>query len=270
MRIKPVVLAFGLLLTVVADAAAHHTFIMPQKFRVSKGDPVIIGFHSADTFPESTELIKRLDDPRVYGPDGPVSIGGVREQGKRLVATILVTTSGHLLVTAVVPTATATMKVAGFNKYLQEEGLTDVIEARAKAGETDKPAKERFSAYAKAILLSDAPNDLYRATVGFPLEMVPEKDPYRLAPGESLPVRVILRGAPAKNLEIGAISTGGKEFSVGRTDADGLINVPVKAGQWRLHAIYMERSTKPDADWESFWTTLTFETGAPRKAAASR
>ena len=33
MRIRPVVLAFGLLLTVVADAAAHHTFIMPQKFR---------------------------------------------------------------------------------------------------------------------------------------------------------------------------------------------------------------------------------------------
>ena len=167
--IKPAVIALGLLLTVVADAAAHHTFIMPQKFRVSKGDPVIIGFHSADTFPESTEVIPRLENTLVYGPEGPVAIAGVRTQGKRLVATILVTSSGHIVITAVVPTATATMKAAGFNKYLREEGLTDVIEARKKAGETDKPAKERFSAYAKAILLSDAPNDLYQGIVGFPL-----------------------------------------------------------------------------------------------------
>jgi uncharacterized GH25 family protein len=260
------VIAVGLLLAIAADAAAHHMFIMPTKFRVSKGDPVSIGFHSADGFPGSEVLLTHLDDPTVYGPDGPVSVGNVHQQGKRLVGTILVLSAGHVLVSAIVPTATATMKPAPFLKYLQEEGLTDVIEARAQSGESDKPAKERFSAYAKAILLADVPNEAYRTVVGLPLEIIPQKDPYRLAAGEPLPVRVMLRGAPARHLEIGAITTGKKEFSVGKTDDQGRIDVPMMPGQWRLHAIHMERSTKPDADWESFWATLTFEAGSPRRA----
>jgi hypothetical protein len=37
------------------------------------------------------------------------------------------------------------------------------------------------------------------------------------------------------------------------------IAVPVTPGRWRLHTILMERITTPDADWESFWATLTFE-----------
>jgi hypothetical protein len=57
---------------------------------------------------------------------------------------------------------------------------------------------------------------------------------------------------------------------VGKTDDEGRIDVPVTPGQWRLHAIHMERSTKPDADWESFWATLTFEAGPPARGASSR
>ena len=46
---------------------------------------------------------------------------------------------------------------------------------------------------------------------------------------------------------------------IGKTDAQGRIALPVKSGKWRLHTIYMERIAEPDADWESFWATLTFE-----------
>jgi hypothetical protein len=33
----------------------------------------------------------------------------------------------------------------------------------------------------------------------------------------------------------------------------------VRQGQWRLHTIHVERTSGSDADWESLWTTLTFE-----------
>jgi hypothetical protein len=39
----------------------------------------------------------------------------------------------------------------------------------------------------------------------------------------------------------------------------GRILIPVKGGKWRLHAIQMERASDSEADWESFWATLTFE-----------
>jgi hypothetical protein len=37
------------------------------------------------------------------------------------------------------------------------------------------------------------------------------------------------------------------------------VSVPVRRGQWRLHAIRMERIAEADVDRESLWTTLTFE-----------
>lgn len=70
-------------------------------------------------------------------------------------------------------------------------------------------------------------------------------------------VRVLLRGAPVANLQAHATSAGSKPQVVGSTDAEGRVNVPVSQGRWRLHAIHMERGS--DVDWESVWTTLTFE-----------
>jgi uncharacterized GH25 family protein len=115
--------------------------------------------------------------------------------------------------------------------------------------------------YAKTIFVAGAPGDGYKTVVGLPLEIVPEKDPYRLQPGEALPVRVLLRGAPAANLELSAASTapGFAPHVVGKTDAQGRLSIAVSAGKWRLHTIHMERAAGSDVDWESVWTTLTFE-----------
>jgi len=93
-----------------------------------------------------------------------------------------------------------------------------------------------------------------------PIEIVPEKDPSQLRSGEALPVKVLFKGVPAKNLQLFAASTGAPaNKNIGKTDANGRIAVPVTPGKWRLHTILMERITAPDADWESFWATLTFE-----------
>ena len=51
------------LLTVVRAASAHDTFIMPDAFRVSPAQTIVVGFHSADGFPESSGAMRRLQDP---------------------------------------------------------------------------------------------------------------------------------------------------------------------------------------------------------------
>ena len=179
------------------------------------------------------------------------------EDGKRLVASVNVAGPGHVIVTAVNGAAMEEMKPASFEEYLKEEGLGHIVQARAQRGEADKPGNERYTMYTKTIFVVGAPSDAYRTVVGLPLEIVPEKDPYRLQAGESLPVRVLLRGAPAANLDIRATAAGGKTQVVGKTDSNGRLNVPVTPGRWRLHTIHMERGA--DVDWESVWTTLTFE-----------
>jgi len=249
---------FVLVLVLAHTASAHYTFIMPEKFHVSPGETIKLGFHSADTFPDSTALAQRLTDATLHagGKAVPISLS---EDGKRMVGVATVTNNGYVIATVVNAASIENMKAESFTKYLKEEGLNHIVDARAERGETDKPARERYTMWAKTLVLAGTSNDGYKTAIGLPIEILPEKDPAALKSGEPLPVRILFQGAPAKNLEVMATSATEKSHSVGKTDTDGRILVTVAPGPWRLHTILMERSSKEDADWESFWATLTFQ-----------
>lgn len=139
-----------------------------------------------------------------------------------------------------------------------------MIAWRSQHGEEKKPGRERYSKFAKSLLLSGTPDDSYRLALGFPIEIIPESNPYSLHAGGELPVRVLVQGKPAADIQLEAAwAENGKSKTVviGRTGAEGRIRVPLAAaGKWRLHSLKMERCADPAAaDWESLWASLTFE-----------
>ena len=151
-----------------------------------------------------------------------------------------------------------------FVAYLKEEGLSQVIDWRSQHGETAKPGRERYSKFAKSLMVAGTPDDFFAHVLGFPIEIIPEANPYLLHAGSQLPVRVMFRGKPASGLQLETAWSGdgkSKTTILGRTDAEGRIRVPLTAaGKWRLHSLLMERCAEPAAaDWESFWASLTFE-----------
>jgi len=89
---------------------------------VASGETVVVGFHSGDGFPESTAILKRLQEPAIHTSRGKLAIDGLEEDGKRLAAAISVVDAGHLIVTAVNGAATEEMRPASFEKYLAESG----------------------------------------------------------------------------------------------------------------------------------------------------
>ena len=184
------------LLLGVSAASAHDTFIMPDAFRVAPGQTVVVGFHSSDAFPDSSAVMRRLQDPSARSASGVLRIENVREDGKRLAGSFVVPGAGHIILSAVNGAAVEAMKRDEFLEYLTEEGLTGAIAAHERSGKGNAEARERYTMYAKSILLSGAPSEAYRAVVGHPIEIVPDKDPYALKPGEPLPVRVLL-GRPS-------------------------------------------------------------------------
>lgn len=250
--------------TVSATAAAHHLFIVPDSYRAAPGDVLTLGVHNADSFPDSESIASRFDGLELYAAGDPISVS-VREDGKRLVGDARIDSAGHVFATAATAPAVIELDAEEFTDYLREEGLAHVIEWRERYGEADEPGRERYAKYAKSIMLSGGAeaDETHARMLGLPIEIVPEKSPYRLTVGEVLPVRVLFHGAPAANLEVKAawISENGaaEQRIVGRTDADGRLNVPLDAaGPWRLHTILMERRSEPDVDWQSYWATLTF------------
>lgn len=159
------------------------------------------------------------------------------------------------------------MNAKEFEEYLQHEGLGFISAERARAGESDKPAKERYTRHLKALVqVGGARDDTFGAVTGGTLELVPEANPVFVepGPGRTLPVRVLFRGQPLAAARVEAFSQDGGDIRGASytSDAAGRIQVAVdRRGSWLLRMVHMVRCEAcPDADWESFWTSYTFAT----------
>lgn len=258
--------AIALLLGGVLAALAHDMYILPATFRPAKGTGLTAGFHVGDSFPDSevSGRIDRLQNPRLIGRYGSAPFRNLRVEGHRDVADVIVETPGELIAAVSTTPTLIQLEPEKFTAYLKEEGLSEVSDWRAAHGESGKPGRERYSKYAKSILLSGSSDGFFNHVVGFPIEIIPEADPYQRKPGDELPIRILFRGRPAAGLQVESSWAGqgpSKTTAVGRTGPDGRLKVPLaSAGRWRLHSIKMERCAEPAvADWESFWASLTFE-----------
>lgn len=247
-------------------AYGHDLYIMPASFRPANQASLTAAFHVGDSFPESevSPVLTRLREPKLIAKSGMVSFRNLRVDGKRALAEASPLTTGEMIAAVQTVPTLIELEPAKFLEYLKEEGLQSVISWRAEHGASTKPGKERYSKYAKAVVLSGASDGFAKVPVGYVIEIIPEADPYNLNSGESLPIQVLFRGKPAADLQIEASwasKDGTKTAIVGRTGSDGRIKVPLKSsGLWRIHTLKMERCAEPAiADWESFWASMTFE-----------
>ncbi len=156
-----------------------------------------------------------------------------------------------------------------FQSYLEEEGLTHILELRTRRGQTDAEGVEAFSRCAKALLVGgEAGPYLEDRLLGFALELLAEKHPARLGPGRVLPVRILYQGHALAHHPVRAMweEDPGVSLDVG-TGEDGraLFELP-RAGVWMVRAVHMvEAEEGLDFDWESFWASLTFEIPEPSR-----
>ena len=155
------------------------------------------------------------------------------------------------------------LPAAKFNSYLADEGLEAVIEQRTQRGESGAPGREMYSRCAKTLLLagtaSETQND---RALGFPLELVAERNPYALAAGQELTVRLTYLDRPLQGALVVALnSVDASRKQSARTDADGRVRLRIQpGGLWLVKAVHMVPAPAgADAQWASYWASLTFE-----------
>ena len=150
-----------------------------------------------------------------------------------------------------------------FNAYLEEEGLDSVLALRVLRKETAAGARELYSRCAKSLLLSGSPSEAEGdRPLGFPLELVAERNPYALPAGEDLPVRLTYQNRPLAGALVVAINRADPaERLSARSDRDGRVRFRLRAsGMWLIKAVHMVPAPAgSDADWSSYWASLTFE-----------
>jgi|HigsolmetaAR202D_1030399.scaffolds.fasta_scaffold07657_2 Nickel uptake substrate-specific transmembrane region. len=254
-----------LLALLALTASAQDLYLMPERFVVSPGERIKVGIHSGKGFPESETCpdVELLEDPSMYAGALAYNMTSLRAEDRSAAVSVTIKGAGSPVLTIRTKPQVLELEPKKFEQHLRDEGLDTLFSGPSQNGGAAKAAKMRRRHYAKAVLLAERPDETYKRRTGQILEFVPQRDPYSLKPGETLPVELLFRGKPEEGVRVErsrSTAEGTDSVVLGRTNAKGLVEVPIdRAGKWRLRAIVMERSSEPGIDWETFLSSLTFE-----------
>ncbi len=152
-----------------------------------------------------------------------------------------------------------------FTEYLKEDGLDDILALREQRGESEKSGRELYRRCAKTLVQTGTATDsTFKRIMNFPLEIVPETNPYSMGSASSanMSVQIFFKGKPLANALVRTWHKAGSKVETAslRTDGNGRASFACTAtGEWMVSLVKMvEAEDKTQADYESFWASLTF------------
>jgi hypothetical protein len=248
--------------------SAHDFWLGASDWFPEPGTPFEISAGVGEHFPTRIDFktpTNWFDDWRIIGPSGEVQVPRKFERRDlAMAADVTLPRTGAFMAVMRVSPRMIDMKADEFNDYLKEEGLSDAYAERLSLREGDRPAKERYSRYAKLALRNgDGSAAHLTRPVGVKAELVPATDPTSLHSGDMFTLQLLVDGRPAPNVAVYAAVDGGAFPR--QTDAAGRVTFTIdRAGEWLVKAVHMKRLPKtfpPGPDWESYWVTLAFRVG---------
>ncbi|MBI2838877.1 MAG: DUF4198 domain-containing protein [Acidobacteria bacterium] len=254
----------AVLLLMSPFVSAHDYWLEPKSSFPSPGTHFDVSlFVGMDLTPEK-EHPYQTERVESYVVKGSGATDAKPVEGRKPAFSVPLGKSGDVLVALVRKVAHIELTAEEFNDYLAHEGLPHILQARQNAGIAGKPAREKYTRYLKAFgRAGSGDGQVFTEPVGHTLEIVPAKDPLSLKAGEVLQVKVLFEGKPLAGGTLFAYGRAGKEirkatYSCGE-DGTAEIRIP-GPGIWSIRLIHMRECVGcKDADYESFWTGITFE-----------
>jgi uncharacterized GH25 family protein len=264
---KQVIGAAVLLMSTATILLAHDLFLKLDSYFVPPGKAVRVAVLNG-TFAESEAPVaaRRLQDLSLVGPAGRRELprDSWQPSGDTTWLTVPTGAAGTYVIGASLMPNQIALSGEEFNSYLKEDGLPDVLAARTRDGELSRAVRERYHKHVKAVLqVGETRTNAFATALGYPAEIVPLGNPYRMRIGDTLAVRSLVDGRPAVNqLVIAGGERGGRAMEqVGaRSDSVGVARFVLSAaGKWYIKFIHMVPVSSDSVNYESKWATLTFE-----------
>jgi len=200
MRPKALTVSVAIVLMVL-PASAHDLFLKLDSYFLPPNTKAKVQLLNG-TFQSSDGLVRRdrMGDISLIARDAglsPAKSISWRDLGK---TTLMEIQTGGT-VTYVVGISTKPreidLKAADFNDYLKHDGIPDILAKRTTDGELGKDIRERYSKHVRAIFqVGSARTEEYRTSLQYPVEIIPQTNPYSLKVGQTLPVLCTLDGQP--------------------------------------------------------------------------
>ena len=240
---------------------AHEFWLQPDTFHPQIDDTVMVNTligadFVGDSLPYIPELVKKFT---VLDRDGehPAGAGFAADQAGR----VEINEPGLHIVAFQNNGTDTEVDWPVFEKYLRDEGLNQYLApAKERADAYAGIATEFYSRHAIAMIQSGPARDVVPPRRGLTLEFSPAVNPYALADGAELPVRLIWQGRPAAGVQVHVLNdlAGGTVAKL-RTDQQGMVRIRLdRGGIWMLNAVTMVPDPSQKFHWRSYWTSLTF------------
>jgi uncharacterized GH25 family protein len=259
---KKVVFVSLLILFTVATSFAHEFWLALEKFILKAGEKAKLSFLVGENF--TGEIWKgSLASFYLFSSEGKKDISFLFPTKPEEGATLTFDKEGTHLLAFNSQNKFIELSPDKFLAYLEEDGLEEVIALRQQRNETEKNGRETYQRCAKTLIqVGEKKDNTFSINAGLPLEIIPEKNPYKLASNENLKIKILFQNKPLSNslVKIWHKKGGKVSKTEQKTDAKGFISFKVeKQGEWMISIVKMIPNMNPEqADWQSYWASLTF------------
>ncbi|SHI04948.1 DUF4198 domain-containing protein [Marivita hallyeonensis] len=246
-------------------ASAHEFWIEPRAYQVDPGGSIVATLRIGEEFGGAEQAYLPRSFARFEMRCAGSKAGVPGRAGDRPALAVKAPADG--LCVAIHQTQSYSLTYQEWQKFLNfvdhKDFATAVADHKAR-GLPETGFTERYSRYAKSLIAVGSGQGKDRAE-GLATEIVAEANPYTDNVSGGMPVRVLYNGKPRANaqVELFAKSPGGSvKITLHRTDRQGRVRLPVRAGYSYLADAVVLRPLKPAKDgdpvWETLWASLTF------------
>lgn len=254
--------------SLLVTASAHDLFLKFDSYFLQLNSKASVrllnGSFRASENPVARDRMVDVSIVNGVGGRANPSAADWRDEGKIALLNLQTGEAGTYVVGVSTKPRELALKAAQFNNYLSHDGVPDILAERKKNNELTKDVHERYSKHVKAIFqVGDARTDAFKIALGYPVEIIPQQNPYTLNAGQTLDVLCLKDGQPlAGQFVLAGRELNGKELAAPgvRTDHNGIARIALKsAGKWYVKFIHMAAVNDAQVNYESKWATLTFE-----------
>lgn len=266
---RRLILSLALALPLPMAAHAHDFWIAPETFALEAPGPVevelLVG-HGGDNQdwparPARIVTFATASDGALTDQQTAIPPAGTN----RPIIADFASEGAHYLMLASTE-AFSELPADTFMDYAEDEGITPILEHRARRGASKGPGREVYSRRGKALIQVgpvDAADEAFvTRPLGLTLEVVPLRHPGLLDAGEALPFEVRWRGErlAGATVHVGNLTTGEGAAPL-TTDAAGRASLPASAGaEMMLHVVWADpaEGLLEEADYSTVFSSLTF------------
>ncbi|WP_422857806.1 DUF4198 domain-containing protein [Flagellimonas sp. S174] len=195
--------SFFLLLAILL-LCSHNLYVKMETYFWQPNQEAILSLYNG-TFEQSENIIARdrMLDASLIAQGKRTAIDASQWKDQDSTITQLAFNTGEAG-TYVVGVATKARNIElsaeKFNGYLEHDGVLDMLEQRTKDSLLDQDAVESYEKHVKAIYqVGDVKTNDWGTVLGYPIEFVPQANPYEKYSGEKLEIQLLLDSKPLSN-----------------------------------------------------------------------